>query len=125
MEPLTIYHNPRCSKSRKTLEILQTHDVPVQIVEYLKEPLSVQDLSGILAKLGQGARSIVRSKESVVTEEKLDLSSDDAAIEAIAKFPQILERPIVTSQVKAVIGRPPENVLELFDTSAYPPNSQG
>jgi arsenate reductase len=111
-----IFHNPRCSKSRKTLELLEQHQRHPQIIEYLQTPPDAQTLKDLLVKLGITARELLRSKEE---EYKLagldDLSlSDDAIIAAMIKYPKLIERPIVVIGDKAIIGRPPEKVLELI-----------
>lgn len=114
---LKIYHNPRCSKSRKTLELLRDKGVEPEIVEYLKATPSSQELVEIIEKLGTSARSVLRKgeaayKELVLKDETL---SDEAIVRAIVSNPILLERPIVVSGDRAIIGRPPENVLDLLD----------
>ena len=111
---VTIYHNPRCSKSRQTLELIREKGVEPQIVEYLETPPSAAELKDILSKLGMSAAEIVRSKEA--KEEGIDVSAldNDALIEALATHPRAIERPIVVKDAKAVMGRPPENVIDLF-----------
>ena len=110
---VTIYHNPRCSKSRQTLALLRDNGVEPSIVEYLDNMPSSGQLKGILAKLGLGPRDILRTKEA--KEEGLDPALDgDALIDAIAANPRVLQRPIVVSSDKACIGRPPERVLDIF-----------
>ena len=113
---ITIYHNPRCSKSRATLALLEKHDVSFRIVEYLKAPPTRQELSTILSMLGINARSLLRTKESIYKSKGLDdkaLSEKDL-ISAIIKNPILMERPIVVANNKAIIGRPPENVLTII-----------
>ena len=113
---ITIYHNPRCSKSRATLALLEKHEVSFSIVEYLKEPPTRQELSAILSMLGINARSLLRTKESIYKSEGLDdkaLSEKDL-MSAIIKNPILMERPIVVANNKAIIGRPPENVLTII-----------
>ena len=112
----TIYHNPRCSKSRKTLELLQQHDRQPHIIEYLKTPPDAKTLRGLLTKLGISARDLVRRNEDEYLLAGLDdltLSEEDI-INAMIKHPKLIERPIVVLGNRAVIGRPPEKVLELF-----------
>lgn len=113
---VTIYHNPRCSKSRKTLEILEQHQQHPQIIEYLKTPPDAQTLKDLLVKLGITARELLRSKEEDYKLAGLDdlALSDDAVIEAMIQYPKLIERPIVVIGNKAIIGRPPEKVLELI-----------
>ncbi len=112
---LTIYHNPRCSKSREALQRLESRGESPVIVEYLKEPLNVAQLRDLLACLGVSAHEIVRSGEDAY--KALGLSKDspqDEIIAAIAQHPNLMQRPIVACGSKAVIGRPPENVLVLL-----------
>ena len=111
---VTIYHNPRCSKSRTTLELIREQGVEPHIVEYLETPPSAAELKDILAKLGMQAADIVRKKEA--REEGIDVATlnNDALIEALAAHPRALERPIVVKGGKAVMGRPPENVINLL-----------
>ncbi len=113
---ITIYHNPRCSKSRATLAILEKHNASFRIVEYLKKPPTKQELSTILSLLGIDARSLLRTSETIYKSKGLDdkaLSEKDL-ISAIVKNPILMERTIVVSNNKAVIGRPPENVLTII-----------
>jgi len=111
---VTIYHNPRCSKSRQTLELIREKGVEPQIVEYLETPPSAAELKDILSKLGMSAAEIVRTKEA--KEEGIDVSAldNDALIEALAAHPRAIERPIVVKGAKAVMGRPPQNVIDLI-----------
>ncbi|MEM9101473.1 MAG: arsenate reductase (glutaredoxin) [Pseudomonadota bacterium] len=109
--PFTIYHNSRCSKSRQTLQLLRDSGIEPEIVEYLKTPLSQDDLKTLVKKLGMKAHDILRTKENDYKVAKLNTTStDEEVIEAIATYPKLLERPIVTLKEKAIIGRPPENV---------------
>jgi arsenate reductase len=110
----TIFHNPRCSKSRQTLELLQAKTSDIVIVEYLKETPSVEVLKSVIQKLGVNAHDIVRTKEDEYKALNIDWNNTDEALEAIISHPKILERPIVFDKNKAIIGRPPENVNKLF-----------
>jgi arsenate reductase len=112
--PVTIYHNPRCNTSRKTLALLRDKGIEPTIVEYLKTPYTVAQLKGLLAQLKLPAKAIVRRKEA--TEAGVDPAklSEDQLIAAMAKHPIIVERPIVVSGGKAALGRPPENVLKVI-----------
>lgn len=110
----TIYHNPKCSKSRATLELLREHTDEIEIVEYLKTPLDREQLNEISFKLELGASWFVRKKESIIKKENIDISTDEKIFQAMVKYPHIIERPIVVKGSRAVIGRPPENVKELF-----------
>ncbi len=116
MSAVTIYHNPRCSKSRQTLQLLQEHGVEPEVVLYLEEPPSAQQLKTLLAQLGIDARSLLRKGEDAYKENNLKDNSlgDEQLIEAMVKFPKLIERPIVVKGDRAVLGRPPENVLELL-----------
>lgn len=116
MAKLKIYHNPRCSKSRQTLEIINNKGVEVDIVEYLANPPSKQELQSVLKALNLKPQDIMRKKEAEYKEAGLDdlkLSEADQ-IEKMIQFPKVIERPIVIKGNRAVIGRPPENVLELI-----------
>ena len=111
---MKIYHNPRCTKSRQTLKLIQDADVEPQIIEYLDTPPSVAELKRICKLLGIAPQSLIRRKEAkelgfVATE-----LSHDEAISAMVENPKLIERPIVVSGDKAVLGRPPENVAELL-----------
>ena len=113
---VTIYHNPRCSKSRQTLQIIRDKGIEPQTIEYLKTPPSAEALKSILQKLGVSARDLMRKGESVYKQKKLDDPdlSEDALIAAMAEDPILIERPIVLVSGKAVIGRPPERVLSIL-----------
>ena len=115
-DKLVIYHNPNCSKSRETLQILQHKNCQPQIVEYLEEPPSPQRLKDIIGMLGVSARDLLRTTEPVYKDADLDDDrlSDDEIIEAICEYPALLQRPIVIAGGRAVIGRPPEKVLEII-----------
>ena len=112
----TIYHNPRCTKSRQTLQLLRDHGVEPTIVEYLKDGPSVKTLKAILKSLGVSADQLIRRKEKLFVEVgEADVTySENDAIALLVKYPRLLERPIVVRSGRAVIGRPPENVLELL-----------
>ena len=115
MDKLKIYHNPRCSKSRKTLALLEEAGVDVEVVEYLKAPPDTKTLRGLLGKLGVGPRAILRTAEPAYGEAGLTpKSTDEEILEAIGRFPSLLQRPIVVRGENAIIGRPPENVLDLL-----------
>lgn len=116
MPELTLYHNPRCSKSRGALELLEARGLAPTIVRYLETPPDAATLRALLGKLGIGARQLLRSGEDEF--KTLDLAnpalSDAQLIEAMVQHPKLIERPILVVDDKAVIGRPPENVLELL-----------
>ena len=112
---VTIYHNPRCSKSRQGLQLLKDNGIEPTIVEYLKTPLDAKILSDILDKLGMEPRDLMRKKEQDYRDNNLkdeSLSRDDL-IAAMIKFPKLIERPIVVSANRAALGRPPENILKI------------
>ncbi len=113
---IKIYHNPRCSKSRQTLELLNENGVNAEIVEYLKTPLSASDIE-TLAKLLSVAsvRDMMRTKEDIYKSLNLkDVSDETTLINAMVENPKLIERPIVVNKNKAAIGRPPENVLAII-----------
>ena len=116
MKEFTIYHNPRCSKSRQALQIFRDRGIEPSIVEYLKTPLQKDELKKISTSLGFRPKEFVRKNESDFKERNLvnHLEDDDKMIEAMAAYPKIIERPIVVLKDKAVIGRPPDNVLKLI-----------
>jgi len=113
---ILIYHNPRCSKSRQTLELLESKGHAPTIIEYLKTPPTHEELRQILELLSKSPRELMRKKEAEYKDNNLDDPdlSDDQLIEAMTKHPILIERPIVISNDKAAIGRPPENVLKLL-----------
>ena len=112
---VTIYHNPRCSKSRATLELLEERGVELNIVRYLDQPPSEEELRLVLNKLGIGPRDLMRTAESVYAEKGLDnpALTEDELIEAMLKDPILIERPVVVNGDKAAIGRPPSQVLDI------------
>ncbi len=113
---VTLYHNPRCSKSREALALLESRGFTPEIVLYLETPPDRGELSSLLHKLGIPARALLRTKESEYTDLGLkdpDLS-DDALIDAMIQHPRLIERPIAIVGERATIGRPPEAVLALF-----------
>lgn len=115
-ESITIYHNPRCSKSRQTLELLQERGIEPTIVPYLEQPPDAATLKRLLGQLGLSPRQLMRRGETRYKELGLDEPglSDDALVQAMVDNPILIERPIVVSAKGAVLGRPPENVLEIL-----------
>jgi len=113
---ITIYHNPKCSKSRQTLELLKENGITPAVIEYLKTPPTAETLKAILAQLGLAPRDLMRKKEAVYAELKLDdpSLSDDALIDFMIAHPILIERPIVLANGKAALGRPPEQVLDIL-----------
>jgi arsenate reductase len=114
---LRIYHNPRCSKSRAALALLEARGLEPEIVEYLATPPDAACLHALLGKLGVAARDLVRSSEDDFHDAGIDLAtaSDDAIVAALVERPRLLQRPIVELGDAARIGRPPERILELFE----------
>lgn len=112
----TIYHNPRCSKSRQTLQLLQDNQIEPEVVLYLETPPDSAALKALLTKLGISARELLRKGEDDYKSLNLKDPSltDEQLIEAMATHPKLIERPIVVKGDQAVLGRPPENVLELI-----------
>ena len=116
MSQFTIYHNPRCSKSRQTLALLEDNGISPDVVLYLENPPSKQTLTELLVKLGISARDLLRKGEDDYKSKNLkDASLGEAElIAAMHKFPKLMERPIVVNGDRAVLGRPPENVMGLI-----------
>ncbi len=116
MSDFTIYHNPRCSKSRTTLALLQDRGIEPQVVLYLETSPDAAEIRSLLQKLGLSAAQLVRRGEEAYKAESLGVdSSDEQLIAAMAAHPKLIERPIVVHGDRAVLGRPPENALELID----------
>ncbi|WP_339467404.1 MULTISPECIES: arsenate reductase (glutaredoxin) [unclassified Pseudomonas] len=116
MTDLTLYHNPRCSKSRGALQLLEARGLTPTVVRYLEIPLNAAQLKALLGKLGISARQLLRTgEEEYKTLNLADASLSEAQlIAAIAEHPKLMERPILETTDKAIIGRPPENVLEIL-----------
>ena len=114
--PITIYHNPKCSKSRQTLELLSEKGITPTIIEYLKNPPTAEKLKEILSQLRIAPRDLMRKKENEY--EELGLGnpslSDEDLIGFMVKHPILIERPIVVANGKAALGRPPEQVLDIL-----------
>ena len=113
---VTILHNPRCSKSRATLNLLRDNGVEPKIMEYLETPPTADEFAEILMKLELGPRDVIRRGEKIYKELELgdDSLSDDALILAMVGHPILIERPIVVNGEKAALGRPPESVLDIL-----------
>lgn len=116
MEAIKIYHNPNCSKSRASLALLEENDIKPEIIYYLESPPSSDELKQLLAKLGMGIHDILRKSEDEYDELGLDNESlsDEIIFDFVTKHPKLLQRPIVVKGERAIIGRPPENVLSLL-----------
>jgi arsenate reductase len=114
--PVTLYHNPKCAKSRATLKLLEDRGLKPRVVEYLKTPPSATELQRLLGLLGLKPRALLRTKEPEYKQAGLDNLElpDTQIIRAMIKFPELIERPIVISGKKAALGRPPENILKIL-----------
>ena len=115
-QSIKIYHNPRCSKSRQTLELIRQQGIEPEVVEYLKTPPSKSELVDILSRLNMEPRQLMRTREVEYKENNLDSTelSNDQLIDAMVKNPKLIERPIVINLQKAALGRPPENVMDIL-----------
>lgn len=109
----TIYHNPRCSKSRCALDLLRAKGVDAQVIEYMETPLKKHEIEFLLTLLKVEPKEILRQKEPILETLHLDLENGEAVIEAITQHPELLERPIIVHNGKALIARPPEKVWDL------------
>jgi arsenate reductase len=114
-DPVVIYHNPKCSKSRQTLELLRSRGVEPTVIDYLKTPPSPADLRRLLALLGLTPRQLLRPKEAAEAGLADPALSDDQVIEAMVATPRTIERPIVVAGDRAALGRPPEAVLTILE----------
>lgn len=113
---ITLYHNPRCSKSRTALALLRDHGIEPEVRLYLEQPPTAAELKQVLSKLGISARALLRKGEDAYKELNLadESLSENALIKAMVTHPKLIERPIAITQDQAVVGRPPENVLTLL-----------
>ncbi len=116
MADMTLYHNPRCSKSRNALQLLEKRGLSPVVVRYLETPPSTAQLQALLDKLGMSPRQLLRSGEAEYTSLGLDdpQLTDAQLIAAMVSHPKLIERPILVVGDKAAIGRPPENILEIL-----------
>lgn len=114
MSDVTIWHNPRCSKSRATLALLEARGIEPEVVLYLEAPPSARELKRVLGLLGKGPQDLVRRGESTFKELGLGRAGDAELIEAMAANPILIERPVVIHGRRAALGRPPEQVLEIL-----------
>ncbi len=116
MSNIQIWHNPRCSKSRATLNLLEDKGINPQIVKYLETPHTKDDIKALLSMLKISPRELMRTKEDIYKELNLkEERSDEKLIEAMVENPKLIERPIVIKDNKAAIGRPIENIIELLE----------
>jgi arsenate reductase (glutaredoxin) len=117
---ITIYHNPRCSKSREALMLVEQfaarQDLPIEVIEYLKTPPTVSQLAALQRQLACDLRDMVRNNEEEYAALGLDSADDAALLQAISAHPKLLQRPIVVYQAQAMIGRPPERLHDLLKT---------
>ncbi len=113
---VTIYHNPRCSKSRATMEYLEEKGIEAEVIKYMDNPPDEAALKELLSMLGMAPRELMRKHEAVFKEAGLDdpTFTDDELIEAMAQCPSLIERPIVVNEGKAVLARPPEAVQDIL-----------
>ncbi len=118
MSEIKIWHNPRCSKSRQALKLLEEQGVEPEVVKYLDTPPSKEEIKALLKMLGISARELMRTKEAIYKELGLkDVEDEETLIEAMAAHPKLIERPIVIKGDKAIVGRPPEKVIEIVNPS--------
>lgn len=111
--PITLWFNPKCSKSRRTQELLERCGASVTIFDYQATPPSREQLEGVLQKLEQTPRAIVRSKDELFRSEGLEDASDERLLAALCEHPQLIERPIGLTDTMAVVARPPERIFDL------------
>lgn len=113
---VTVYHNPRCSKSRAAMEYLEENGIETEVVKYMDSPPDANDIKELLSMLGMTPRELMRKHEKVFKDAGLDdpTFTDDELIEAMAQCPSLIERPIVVNNGKAVLARPPETVQDIL-----------
>ena len=116
MTNLMMIHNPRCSKSRETLALLKTHDIDPEVRLYLEDLLTEKEIRDVLSALGMSARMLLRTSEQAYKDLNLkdDTLSENELVQAMCRYPKLIQRPIVVLGDKAKVGRPPEEVLTLF-----------
>jgi arsenate reductase len=116
MKNITLWHNPRCSKSRQAFALLEESGVTIQVVKYLEQNPTEQQLKQLLEMLGfQSARELMRTNEDIYKELQLkDIDDEQKLIEAMVKYPKLIQRPIVIKEEKAIIARPPETVIQFL-----------
>lgn len=114
MKKWTLYHNPRCSKSREALALLEQNNVSFQIVEYIKESPSIEELRKLLKVLKMSPKNLVRAKDELYQSLKFDLESEETVLQNLSLHPSLIERPILFNESSGIIARPPELVLDLI-----------
>ncbi len=116
MEPIKIYHNPHCSKSRAALALLEENDITPEIIYYLETPPDTDELKSLLNKLGMDIREILRKNEAEYDEFGLEDESlnEEIVLDIVSRHPKLIQRPILIQGDRAILGRPPENVLQLI-----------
>ena len=115
MNNVQVWHNPRCSKSRNTIALLEEKGVDAEVIKYLDTPPSKEEIVDVLKMLGMTARELMRTKEDIYKELGLkDVTDEDVLIDAMVENPKLIERPIVIKDGKAAIGRPIENIITLI-----------
>lgn len=113
----TIWHNPKCSKSRQTLELLEQNGIDAEVVKYLETSPSKDEIKDVLQKLNISPRELMRTKEELYKELGLkDITDEEKLIDAMVQYPKLIERPVVITSKGAVIGRPPEKVIEFIES---------
>jgi len=116
MANVTIWHNPRCGKSRDAVNLLEEKDIDAQVVKYLDTPPSKDELKAVLKMLGISARELMRTKEDIYKELNLkEETEEEKLIEAMVAHPKLIERPVVIKDGKAAIGRPLQNIVDILD----------
>jgi arsenate reductase (glutaredoxin) len=112
---LTLWHNPRCGKSREALKLLEEKGVDATVVKYLENTPSKEEIQSVLSKLGISARELMRTKEALYKELNLKEETDEEKlIEAMVNNPKLIERPVLITSTQAIIGRPPQKVLDIL-----------
>ncbi len=115
MSKIQIWHNPRCSKSRNALALLEEEGIDAEVVKYLETPHTIEEIKALLKMLGLDARALMRTKEEIYKTLNLkEVNDEDKLISAMVENPKLIERPIVIKDGKAAIGRPIENITDLL-----------
>ena len=115
MADVTIWHNPRCSKSRQTLALIEEQGSSAEIIKYIESSPGAEEIGAVLKKLGISARELMRTKEAIYKELDLkNIDDEEQLIKAMAENPKLIERPVIIMGDKAVLGRPPEKVIDFL-----------